>query len=1045
MLKLCFFILFFFIFVGGAVHSQNIDSLMQVADTATGKHLSRAYGDVSSYYWRRNPFISMDYAKKAFSEAQKFPEDTTLYIESLHLMGDAFWYNNNIANSLEYALEVLNMQEKIGDSLGIGKTLNNLGVIYSNQGKIDKALEILQRSLDIKLAIGDQKTIAANYNNIGQVYYKLNEDSIAMAFFKQSVAIRKQNKEHEDLISGYNNIAAVYMREDNNSQAVKYLNRAFRLTDSLGIVSQKPVIMLNLGDVFYAENDKFKAFEWYERALDIAKQIDNYDMQYLINEQLAEVHKKEGNYQEALKYKSDALVTSDSIKSRNTNAKIEQLQFKYNARQTELENRSLKQEKELSQLKLGKERNKIQLLILLAVLALVVILLLINRYALKLRHNKHLRREVELRTRSLMREINERKRLQSSQKVIGDHFNSIFSTSPLGMVMLGQSLEIQMVNTTFADITGANKEDLIGKSINSVIQDVDFQNALQRAFSEAGGKYSGAISIAGQETKRYVNIFLNHYKSKDSQNSENTFVIIEDVSSAIEAEKRIRQSEKRFRDLSDLLPQMLVETDNEAKVVYANKNALEHFGFQQSDIEKGVFIFDLFDDKDSKLVHQRWENYRLGNEKQITKEYDLLTKNGKRLSVLASINPIIDGDVFVGFRGLLVDISERKEREEELINAKNKAEQENQMKNDFLQSLSHEIRTPMNGILGFSELIKYEEMTEEERNNYIDIIINSSNQLLSIIDDIVDLSRIETGEIVVHEREVSLQRFFNDLMIYFHGYMANRNENVTLRLNNKLPSYIDSVLLAEKQVQHIISNFVYNAIKYTDTGFIEIGVERKDNNLFFYVKDSGRGISTDEQRQIFDRLYQKGLMSNQSKKGIGLGLAIAKGLVHLLKGEIGLESKEGEGATFYFTVPYAPVQRDVKVRTAGTKMNYPNWSGKRVLVAEDDMNNYLFLEQLLKKTQAEVVHFENGSEVVDYLRAENPADLVLMDIQMPVMNGYDATREIRTFNSTIPILAQTANAMVEDKDKSIDAGCNDYLAKPINKRVLINKISALIE
>ncbi|MFO7864733.1 MAG: tetratricopeptide repeat protein, partial [Salinivirgaceae bacterium] len=841
MLKLGFFILFFLIFVSGAVHSQNIDSLKQVADTATGKHLSRAYGDLSSYYWQRNPFISMDYAKKAFDEAEKYPEDTALYIESLHLMGDAFWYNNNIASSLEYALEVLNIQEKIGDSVGMGKTLNNLGVIYSNQGKVDKALEILQRSLDIKLAIGDKKTIAANYNNIGQVYYKLDEDSIAMAFFKQSVSIRKQNKELEDLISGYNNIAAVYMREGNNPQAVKYLNKAFRLTDSLGIVSQKPVIMYNLGDVFYAENDKSKAFEWYKRALGIAQQISNYDIQYLINQQLAEVYEKEGDYQEALKYKSAALVTSDSIKSRNTNAKIEQLQFKYNAQQTELENRSLKQEQELNQLKLGKERNKIQLLILLAVLALVVILLLINRYVLRLRHNKHLRREVELRTRSLVREINERKRLQSSQKILGDHFNSIFSTSPLGMVMLGQNCEMQMVNAAFANIAGVDQDDLIGKSINSVIQDAAFQNVLQQACCESGGKYTGAISIAGQENKRYVNVFLNHYESKDSQGSENTFVIIEDVSTTIEAEKRIRQSEKRFRDLADLLPQMLVETDTEAKVVYANKNALEHFGFQQSDIEKGVFIFDLFEENDAKIVRQRWESFKVSSEMQITKEYDLLTKSGKRLSVLASVNPIIDGDVFVGFRGLLVDISERKEREEELLTAKNKAEQENQIKNDFLQSLSHEIRTPMNGILGFSELIKYEEMTEEERDNYIDIIINSSNQLLSIIDDIVDLSRIETGELVVHEREVSLQHFFNDLMVYFHGYMANRNENVTLRLNNKLPSYIDNVMIAEKQVQHIISNFVYNAIKYTEKGFIEIGVERKDNDLLFYVKDSGRG------------------------------------------------------------------------------------------------------------------------------------------------------------------------------------------------------------
>ena len=305
--------------------------------------------------------------------------------------------------------------------------------------------------------------------------------------------------------------------------------------------------------------------------------------------------------------------------------------------------------------------------------------------------------------------------------------------------------------------------------------------------------------------------------------------------------------------------------------------------------------------------------------------------------------------------------------------------------------------------------------------------------------------RIETGDVVLQSTTVNLSSFFNDLMVYFHGYLMNRNNQVVLRLNNKVPEYAQSVIIAEKQVQHVLSNLIYNSIKYTKKGFIEIGVEKIDAKLKFYVKDSGVGLSSEMQNVIFKQPGHN--VDKTNRPGFGLGLAIAKGLVDLLGGEISVESEIGKGAMFYFVVPYVPsVSKTIDSASPGIpKMEYPDWSDKRLLIVEDDFNNYLFLEQLLKKTSATILHLLNGQEAVDFFKEGKSVDIVLMDIQMPVMDGYEATRLIRLLNIDVPILAQTANAMVEDKNKSIEAGCDDYIAKPVNKKVLLNKMSELLK
>lgn len=1040
-------IILFLFFVGllTDAHAVNIDSLRQVSDTATGKHLCDVYGDISSYYWKRNPFLSMEYAKKAMETSKSFPNDTALYIEVLQLLGDAHWYNNNPANSLEYALEVLRLKEKRHDSAGVAKTLNNLGVIYSYQGKHDKALELFQRSMELKKALGDTVSIASNINNIGQIYFRLDDYEMASKYFKQSIRIRKNAGHDEELISGYNNLAAVYIRLKSKAEAVKYLNRAYEIADSVGVQNQLPIIMYNLGDIFYELADVDAALEWFSKSLEIAINLNNFDFQYRVNERLSEVFKERGDYKQALHYKTQSMANRDTITSRNTDFKLEQLQFKYEATQTELENVELKQQKEINDLKLSEERSKNYLLMLLVFLSFAIVVLLINRYALRIRHNKQLHKEVELRNRSLMREIDERKRLQSQQKIISKHFISVFSNSPLAILTLDGVGNIQLVNDAFAKLFDIDKDSVVGQKFQTVIPEKEMLDVVMKAMEDGNANFKGKLQGIGGAQDRYVRVFVNHYEPKSHDLEANTFVIIEDVSESVSAEERIKASEQRFHELADFLPEMLVETDMNGKLSYANNKALQHFGFTRNDIQKGIYIFDLVAEPDRDLIVRRFKEFVAHNKSTTMREYQITSKLGTPIFVHASISTLYSNGLPVGFRGVLIDLSERIAYEKKLLEAKEKAEKADNLKTIFLQSLSHEIRTPMNGILGFSELIKYEEMTDEERNNYIDIIINSSNQLLSIIDDVVNLSRIETGDVVLQSTTVNLSSFFNDLMVYFHGYLMNRNNQVILRLNNKVPEYAQSVIIAEKQVQHVLSNLIYNSIKHTKKGFIEIGVEKIDSKLKFYVKDSGVGLTSDLQNIIFKQPGQYTDKNNWS--GLGLGLAIAKGLVDLLGGEINVDSEVGKGSMFYFIVPYVPsVAKTVNSFTSDSpKMEYPDWSGKRLLIVEDDFNNYLFLEQLLKKTNAIIHHLLNGQEAVDFFKEGKSVEIVLMDIQMPVMDGYEATRLIRELNIDVPILAQTANAMVEDKNKSIEAGCDDYIAKPVNKKVLLNKMSVLLK
>lgn len=375
----------------------------------------------------------------------------------------------------------------------------------------------------------------------------------------------------------------------------------------------------------------------------------------------------------------------------------------------------------------------------------------------------------------------------------------------------------------------------------------------------------------------------------------------------------------------------------------------------------------------------------------------------------------------------------------DFVRQKERAVRSDKLKSAFLANMSHEIRTPMNAIVGFSGLIE-DENDEALRSQYVNIIKNSSDSLLKLIDDIIDLSKIEAGDLQLIQADFSIQTMFNELESIYRLELNKKNKQA-VALDFHLPSS-DFILQADPfRVRQVLMNLINNAIKFTDKGFIQVACEKKNGELVFSVKDTGVGIPEIDQEKIFDR-FTKFDYHGMNNEGSGIGLSIVEKIIHLLKGKIWLESKLNLGTTFYFTLPYNAVKKVTfafETQTELITIITPT-DAVKILVVEDDPVSFLLLKEIFKPTNYQIFHAENGQEGVRFAKEHSDIDLILMDVNLPLLNGHDATREIRSFNATIPIIAQTANAMMGDKEKALDAGCSDFITKPIQAKVLLDKV-----
>lgn len=385
------------------------------------------------------------------------------------------------------------------------------------------------------------------------------------------------------------------------------------------------------------------------------------------------------------------------------------------------------------------------------------------------------------------------------------------------------------------------------------------------------------------------------------------------------------------------------------------------------------------------------------------------------------------------------EITERKQIEIELRKAKLRAEESDKLKTAFLANISHEIRTPMNAIIGFTEMLRTNDYSKDDHEEFFDLIIENSKKLLSTIGNIIDIAKIEAGQMSVSSSMCSANKILYDNFYTFEK-LKEKLDRTQIKFIPQQYIIDENLLFMSDPVRiyQVLENILGNAFKYTSSGSIIFGytlLEKGDEKFInFYVKDSGMGISEQKKEHIFNRFTQASNNYMNTAIGSGLGLSISRNIARLLGGDILMESTPGKGSEFHFLIPYIRVnefefsQGSAKVLKEKTEMEWPD---KTVLITEDEDSNFKLLEIMLRKTRVKIERAFNGKQAVNYVIGGNDVDLILMDVRMPVMNGYEATEHIKKFNQSIPVIIQTAFALKGDRENSFGAGCDEYLSKPI--------------
>lgn len=491
--------------------------------------------------------------------------------------------------------------------------------------------------------------------------------------------------------------------------------------------------------------------------------------------------------------------------------------------------------------------------------------------------------------------------------------------------------------------------------------------------------------------------------------------------------------------------EVIFMTDMEGIITYMNPAFTTVYGHKAEDVvgklTPRILKSGVMDDSAYKYF---WD--QILNKQVITGELINKTKDGRNITIEGSSNAIINKEgTIIGFISIQKDITARKQIEDELVKAKEKAEESDRLKSAFLSNMSHEIRTPMNGILGFAALLKEPNLTTDELQEYIGTIQISGERMLSTINSIVDVSKIESGLIELNVSETNINEKIDFLFRFFKPEAENKG--LKLFFQKGLPSEEVFVRTDGEKVYGVLTNLVKNAIKFTHKGSIDFGYEKKDEFLEFFVKDTGIGIIGEQRELIFERFRQGSESINQGYEGSGLGLSICKSYVEMIGGKIWIESNENQGSIFKFTIPYKLASEDkseIMDLFANEQTDTPVQKMK-ILIVEDDEVSHILLTKRLGNTQADLLHAYNGLEAVEACKSDPDIDLILMDIRMPVMNGHEATRSIREFNKEVIIIAQTAFALAGDKEVALESGCNDYITKPINREELLALIDQYLK
>ena len=641
-------------------------------------------------------------------------------------------------------------------------------------------------------------------------------------------------------------------------------------------------------------------------------------------------------------------------------------------------------------------------------------------------------------------------------------FNSqIINSAQEGIIVYDRNLKIEVWNPFMEKFSGSPASETIGRyplDVFPFLKVAGVIGILEKALNgEIGNEVDFPFSIPTTgKTGWASDTTAPLYNSKNEiigvistvrDITERKFAELE----LIKAKEKAEENEVLFRNLFENSPigKSMTAIDGS---LHVNKSFCDIVGYSEEEL-KGMNWTEISYPEDIPLANEQIRLLLNGEIAKTRFEKRYIHKNGNIIWIDLSTYLQRDKENKTqSFITTIIDITARKNFENDLIKAKEHAEESDRLKSAFLTNMSHEIRTPMNGILGFIDLLKKPNLSSEDKQVFLQTIQISGNRMLNTINNIVDMSKIESGHMNLDIKGTNI----NEKIEFIYKFFKPEIESKGLKFlfTNGLQTK-DAVIGTDiEKAYAILTNLVRNAIKFTSEGSIEFGYVQKTDKvsgstesgrnaeLEFFVKDTGIGIPKNQHQMIFERFRQGSESNNRGYEGSGLGLPICKSYLEMLGGKIWVESEEGKGSIFYFTIPYNPMSEETYTieNDAPAGLKELQMKNLKILIAEDDEISYLLLAQTLQEISTEFLHAITGVEAIEACRSNPDIDLVLMDIRMREMDGLEATQRIRQFNKDVIIIAQTANAFAVDGEKAIEAGCNDYITKPINMTHLFELI-----
>lgn len=593
---------------------------------------------------------------------------------------------------------------------------------------------------------------------------------------------------------------------------------------------------------------------------------------------------------------------------------------------------------------------------------------------------------------------------------------------------------IEFVNPAFEKIYGFSGQEAIGKTPR-ILKSGIIPAEIYKQFWEtllSGKPVKGNIKNKTRDGK-IIDIEGSSSSIKDEKGKILGFLSINrDITERILAEEALRKSEEKYRKIFENVQDIFYQVDLRGLITEISPSVLRLAGYTHDELI-GKPMLMLYEKPESReqfldLIEEKGEVW--------DHEIRVKTKSGEVRYASVNSHKLFDSaGILIGLEGSARDITERKIVEIELLEAKGKAEESSRLKTAFMNNISHELRTPLNGILGFAEFVLQPDITKDEKDYYLDVLNTSSERLLNTITNYMDISLIISGNITTKKLTVNPRSLIESISGKFEPAFRKKG----LRFIKHIPVTCYDIMISTDQqlLEKALSQLLDNAVKFTESGSVTLGIRESDYEVEFFVEDTGFGIDIAAQGTVFEYFRQEEIATTRGYEGSGLGLSIAKGLTELMGGKIRLESEKGKGSVFIMTLPKGTTT-NAEIASPEVYLKKVNRKGPPViLVVDDDESNSLLFKTILEKYSFHYLLAFDGEEAIHICTESPDIDLVLMDLKMPVIDGFEATRRIKEFRKSLPVIGVTAFAMTGDKEKALAAGCDEYIAKPIKSEVLI--------